>query len=481
MADMNMVEKDVTTSSGSGGLGETSSSHSVYTLSPPGTRTHLAISAKRNSKSSPTKEKKSKSKTKPKKGAVAPIAGSPTSEGIKISHHEHIVDSKTKKLPRKQKIRRHCAIFWLWYLVGAIVLLAIGLPILFLVIVPALAQLIVNKTSLPIYGGSIQAISNDALIIGLSTALSVPAGLKVDLAPLDLFLYNKATPKFSPFFTVPLPEQHISGHTEISISNETIGIGNRSELDAWLTTALNDATALVSVKGNTTAHLGALKAHIKLDKTVEIPALRKLTGVSIVDSRIALPAAADGSNLVGNMTLPNYSELTLGLGNVTFNVWTGDLLIGSAAIDNVHAPPGNSTMPFRGEIFLDTVVSHIFDVFSSQAQYLAEGKLGLALNGNTTIVDGQHIEYLESVLNAASLFAEVTVTQLFIDAFNSILDGNLTLPGLGGAIGGGGNEARSPYPAWLSQLNLTQSVLDDFDDGVKRLRNSPIREKLKNL
>ncbi|KAI0483936.1 hypothetical protein GGR56DRAFT_544 [Xylariaceae sp. FL0804] len=366
--------------------------------------------------------------------------GSGSGSGSGAAEVEHVEDAKltVMKTPRKARLRKHCGRFWLCYLIAAIIFSAIFLPLVFLKIIPALAQLIVNKTSLPIYGGSIQAISNDQLIIGLETALTVPAGLTVSLDPLDLFLYNKDSPEFSPYLTVPLGRQELKGHTVINIQNQTISVGNRTELNAWLTSALNDVTTSVSVRGNTTAHLGALKAHIHLEKTVEIAALDKLTGVSIADARFVLPAEADGTNIAGHFTLPNYSALTLGLGNVTFNVWSGDILVGQAALLDVDVAPGNSTLPFRGELFLDTITSDLVGILTSQGEYLSRGILGLGINGNTTVVDGEHVEYLEDVLNAASLWTEVPVTQLLVDGLSSVLGGNISLlSGLGDIFGGG--------------------------------------------
>lgn len=45
---------------------------------------------------------------------------------------DHIVEKTppADALTKRQKVRRHCGRFWLWYLIGSIILLAILLPIL---------------------------------------------------------------------------------------------------------------------------------------------------------------------------------------------------------------------------------------------------------------------------------------------------------------------------------------------------------------
>ncbi|KAI3317570.1 hypothetical protein HD806DRAFT_526933 [Xylariaceae sp. AK1471] len=335
-----------------------------------------------------------------------------------------------RQLTRWQQLKRHWARFWCCYLLAGVIFLAIFLPLFFLKILPALAQLIVNKTGLPIYGGTIQAVSSDTLVVSLSTSLTVPAGLKVKLAPLILYLYNKETPSYAPFITVPLAGQLVAGHTNIAITDETVHVANLTELDTWLTTALLQNTTKLSVRANTTAYLGVLKNHINLDKTVEIPALKELEGVRIADATIVLPPADDGSNLVGSIVLPNWSQLTLGLGNNTLNIWAGDVLVGNADLVDVHLPPGNTTIPFRGKFYVDALVKNFASVLSSQAESLVDGKVNLWVNGNTSTVNGEHIAYLEHVLRSAHISTEVPIIQLLSQALGSVLKGNTTLGGL---------------------------------------------------
>lgn len=49
---------------------------------------------------------------------------------IDLVHLEDVQDEDVPKLNKKQKFRRHCVRFWFCYVLGAVILLAIGLPIL---------------------------------------------------------------------------------------------------------------------------------------------------------------------------------------------------------------------------------------------------------------------------------------------------------------------------------------------------------------
>ncbi|KAI1847931.1 hypothetical protein JX266_006044 [Neoarthrinium moseri] len=373
--------------------------------------------------------------------------------------HLETVKSAESKPTKKEKLKRHFKRFWLCYLIAGIVFLAIFLPLLFLKIVPALAQAIVNRTDLPIYYASLKAISDSQVLVGLQTALDVPAGLTVSLDGFKLFLYNADTNPFSPYTSVVLPRQSVSGHTVLSIDNQIVNIGNRSEINKWLERTLYNKTTDISVRADTMAHLGALKAPIHLDKTVTINGLNKLDGVKLDEIRIVLPPEADGTNLIGNFTLPNWSPLTMGLGNVTFNAWAGDIIIGNATILNVELPPGNSTRSFKGQIFLDALIKNLGKVISSQASAITSGNILVGISGNKTIVNGQHITYLENVLNNIRIDTEVPILQALGDVLASISGEDPTLD-LGGILGVIGQLLGSdgPLSGLLDGLNLTKAL-----------------------
>lgn len=292
-----------------------------------------------------------------------------------------------------------------------------------------------NNTQLPIYGATLTAISDSEVEVSLSTALDVPAGLTVALDSFVLDLYNSDTQGgFYPYTSVTLPSESVSGHTIIEVKNQTVAVGNRTEIHKWLQRILYNQTTDISVRADTTAHLGAIKAGIHLEKTVTIDGLNQLAGVKLDNIKIILPPEEDGTNLIGNFTLPNWSTLTIGLGNLTFNAWAGNVIIGNATILNVYLPPGNSTLPFRGQIFIDTLISNLGSVISSQANLLESGNLVVGISGNKTTVNGEHITYLENVLNEIKIFTEVPIIQALGDILDSVSGTDPTVD-LGGILG----------------------------------------------
>ncbi|KAK8090407.1 hypothetical protein PG997_005368 [Apiospora hydei] len=262
------------------------------------------------------------------------------------------------RVGKREKVRRHFARFWCCYLIAIIIFLAIMLPVLFLKIIPALAQRIVDDTDLPIKNATLKAVSSDQIKVSLTTSLNVPKGLTVGLDEFSLYMYNPGTEGgFYPYLSLDMKPLSLSGESDISVTDQMLRVSNHTELNNWLNRTFVDDSTELSVKGDTTAHLGALKMGIHLAKTVPLAGLRKLAGVKLDAIKLMLPPApSDGANVVGNFTLPNWSILTMDLGNITLDILAGEILVGTATIFDVFLPPGNHSLPFRGQLYLPTLV-----------------------------------------------------------------------------------------------------------------------------
>lgn len=306
----------------------------------------------------------------------------------------------------------------------------------FLVILPAIIQLLVNKAHLPIYGGAFLAKSPTTAIVSIDTELNIPSGIKAVLDPITLYIYNKNTTQYSPFLGLHLAKTYLDGDTVVNVTEKLVTILNQTEMESWFEGVFKNAETALSVKGSTTAHLGALKSQVNIDKTQKIPTLNSLAGFDFGTLQAVLPADADGTNIVGNLTLPNWSPLTIGLGNVTLNILSGSILIGNAHLLDVVVPPGNTTLSFRGEIFLSDILKNIGPIISSQASAIKNGNIEISASGNSSIVNGQHIGYVENVLNSQHLSSEVSIIELLGQLAGGFLSGNSSLSDLGSVIGG---------------------------------------------
>ncbi|KAJ5601227.1 hypothetical protein N7510_010761 [Penicillium lagena] len=331
--------------------------------------------------------------------------------------------SKTKA--PSTRFKKHWRRFWCCYLLGCILLLAILLPIFFMVVIPAVAQLIVNDTSLPVYSASIMDPKPDKVTFTLHTSLKIPSGLRVHTDPLNLSLFNQEVKPMEPYLLVALPAYNLKGGTNMmSVTRHNTDILNEPQFVKTLTTAVYEKRFVMSAKGSTVGHLGALKAPLTLDKNVELNGLDKFSGFSIPSARLIIPEEKDGTNLVGTAVLPNRSVFTFAMGNVTLNLQSAGLIIGQATSYNVLLRPGNNTIELRGWVDIDTVLDNLLEILGTQMSALLGGDLELSATGNSTIYDNHHIHYYEEILNNLTLTTRVPFMKLLMDTIHGMTHSN---------------------------------------------------------
>lgn len=300
-----------------------------------------------------------------------------------------------------------------------------------------MAQLIVDKTSLPIKAATLAAVTNDKVLVGIHTELEIPAGIKVKLDPFELNLYNKETEGFYPFAGIWTDDLTAEGKTDVVIRDQTVAVRNRTELHRWLSGMLRDKETEISVKGKAKAHLGKLKFNLNFQKTIPLSAQYNFKGFNLAKLNLILPAREDGTNIAGNVMLPNWGDLIIGLGDLTFNLHVAGLTVGFITMPDVTLRPGNQTVPMTGQVYLPVIMSNITDIFSNQTQAISQGNIDLTITGNSTKIDGEHITYLERVLSTTTLPLQLPIFQLITDIGGSVLSGDSSIGGLLNAVGEG--------------------------------------------
>lgn len=325
-------------------------------------------------------------------------------------------------MTKRQKIRRHCGRFWLWYLVATIIFLAIFLPILFKVIIPAIVQAIINGQDLPIQGGRLDCISESQVKIAINTLLSTPLPARID--NLTLNLYNKETSPYAPFANITIAGQKIKGDTKITVPSQLVIVQNEPELTTWFGKVIDSEKVDVSVKGRPTVFLGKLRSDVKLDKTLSMPGLKRFAGWGIKELKMMLPPDKNGNNIKGTINVPNTSVLTLNFGNITFDLSSGKVRLGQIIVYNLFLNVGSSnTLNFDGKLDLPHLVKNVGPVLRSQTEALNRGQVELNFTGTTVVANGQKIPYIENVLNKRQLTTSMSVITLLSDVASSLLGG----------------------------------------------------------
>lgn len=304
--------------------------------------------------------------------------------------------------------------------------------------------------------------------MAMDTTLDTPLPVKID--PLGLDLYDPSTDPgaASPFVTLQMPEQHIDHETNVSIPSQLLDVRDHPQLVTWFNRFFDQESAELRIKNNKLhAHLGALDYEVGLDKTIKVQGLNYLKGFGVTDVQFVIPPGDDGVNMRGRLTIPNAGVLALGLGNVSFNMMAGDVNLGLVHIVDLDLKPGANTPPFTGEFYFDQLVPNLAAILNSTKDALNDGGLlALTARGNSTIANGQHIKYIEEVLNNKAIPFTIPAITFLVDVVS-------------GVLAGGTDGSQSPLLDTLGQVlgnsTLFEHLLDHWEelDGNQNGTASP--------
>jgi hypothetical protein len=127
--------------------------------------------------------------------------------------------------------------------------------------------------------------------------------------------------------------------------------------------------------------------------------LNKLQGLKITNLKVLsgkneiLP---DGSNLVGDVYIPNPSVMILDLGNVTINLAVDGKALGTALLPNLVLKPGDNNVRMQSTVDQLSIISLVTTKYKN-------GVLPLEIKGNSSVANGQHLPYFEAALMANTI------------------------------------------------------------------------------
>jgi hypothetical protein len=116
--------------------------------------------------------------------------------------------------------------------------------------------------------------------------------------------------------------------------------------------------------------------------------LNKLSGFDITSTQIKLTPEPDGATMLGTVSIPNPSVISIQMGNVTMNLSSSGTYLGYALFEDVTLKPGNNSFNMRSYVNLTQAVSFVKD-----------NVLPLEIVGNSSInAAGEHLQYFEAAL-----------------------------------------------------------------------------------
>ena len=135
---------------------------------------------------------------------------------------------------------------------------------------------------------------------------------RLDAFKAALFLEN-TEPNIQPFAYVELPQVVSTAAAPVDF-NQTINIVNADQFAAYTALALASEEYRLAIRGRTNLHQGSLPTiGVDYNEVVTLKGLNGLSGFNVTSFQIKVVPESDGSNLIGQVFIPNPSVMTLEL------------------------------------------------------------------------------------------------------------------------------------------------------------------------
>ncbi|OCK81039.1 hypothetical protein K432DRAFT_392540 [Lepidopterella palustris CBS 459.81] len=303
----------------------------------------------------------------------------------------------------RPRVRNHCLKFWWCHcLVVVVVVLVVVLPVIF-VAIPHKAQHDVNSSTLEVQSQEVTDPTPSSVHLRLVSVVRSNSSYHPYLDAFRGALFLEDTePSITPFGYVEIPKLNVQ-HEATSVVDQVMTINNMDQFIAYNKLVVNSDEFRIAVRGRTGLHQKGLpKINVDYNKVVTMKGLNRLNGFNITEFQILTTNEPDGSNMNGTVSIPNQSVLTIDLGNVTMDLSVQGTPIGQSLIPNLVLKPGDNLVPMRSTVNQSMVIEMITTVFK-------DGMLPVDILGNSSISNGQHLEYYEAAIQENTLHVSLNV------------------------------------------------------------------------
>ncbi|KAL9100412.1 MAG: hypothetical protein Q9163_004210 [Psora crenata] len=324
----------------------------------------------------------------------------PTHKVEQVSSH-----SSSPKLTLRTKLKAHCKKWWWVYLLVFVAITIILVLCLVYPIFHRIAQDNLNKSTLTITSLVLSNPKANSFHLFQNSTVGNPSAYHPQL---DAFNASVALHGGKPYASIEIPHLHAT-RKAISIVDQDVTITDMDAFLAYNAAVLSQEEVKVNVRGKTKLHEMKFPATtVDYRKTATMKGLNKLSGFNVTSFEIKLTPDPDGANMVGEVYIPNPSDMTLSMGNVTFTnllpatASTPSTPIGTSTLANLVLVPGNNTVPMRATVNQTLVIQAIATVYTN-------GMLPVDIVGESSVYDGQHLPYFEKALQGLTQHVTLNV------------------------------------------------------------------------
>ena len=295
----------------------------------------------------------------------------------------------------EKRLKSHLRKWWLAYLIAFVLITLFFILVLLYAVYPKIAQSNIDSAS---------SLNVTQLILSNPSATGFHLfqnSTITNTAPyhpqLDAFNATLALEGVQPYASIEIGHLHAQ-RTTIAVVDQDVILTDVDAFTDYNKAVLNQEEVSLAIDGKTTIHEMAFPTtSIKYAKTTTMQGLNKLAGFAVLNFQIKIIPEADGSNMVGNVSIPNPTVMTLTMGNVTFftslsaTTSSPPVPIGNVSIDNLTLTPGSNILPMRAQVDQGTVIGALLNTYH-------DGMVPMDIVGNTAMYNGQHLPYFEAAL-----------------------------------------------------------------------------------
>ncbi|MCJ1397923.1 hypothetical protein MMC11_001119 [Xylographa trunciseda] len=301
----------------------------------------------------------------------------------------HIDDAAVlRRRTSGQRVKDHLRRWWwLHLIIGIAVLLLITLLLVY-VGFPHIAQSGIDNSTLNITSVSITNPTESSFLINQASLITSSSAYHPQL---DAFNASLSLLGEAPYAYVTIPALHATATATADV-NQVVQIANLTAFAAFNTALLKNEMISLQVSGSTGLHEMAFpETTVNYNKMVQLSGLNHLAGFNVTSFSIALVPSANGTNLVGEVLIPNPSVFTFAMGNVTMNLAVAGHPIGTSTLADLVIAPGTNMVPM-------TAVTNQTAVLELVTGPYKDGLLPVDITGNSSVYDGVHLTYYEQAL-----------------------------------------------------------------------------------
>lgn len=281
---------------------------------------------------------------------------------------------------------------------------------------PKIAQSGVNHSSLEITQLKFTDPTPDSIVLSQVGTLHSSSMYTPTLDPFNASSYLVTNGQYAstPMVIIPLPKIHaLHPSSVVSVENQEVTINSIDALSDYTTAVLSSEYVTTALVGKTKLHEGSLPVlNINYNQTSTYKGLNGLKGFNVTGVKVNLTALT-GPNLSGYAYIPNPSDMTIVMGDVTMQLSTAVAgVVGNTTIANMTLVPGNNTLPMSGTMDQTKVVG---------SMDTNTGLVELSIIGQSAIYNGEHLVYYERALASNNLSLALNVAQIIADSTKAAL------------------------------------------------------------